>query len=115
MAINDMGLVFYASRALLTLILLAFLTSLLATAFQCPLPTPWHNPTGTICPHATAIYKYVAITSMATDILLCVLAVVMVWALRDRWTKVLTVALFASRILCEIARPVLDAGHIPKL
>lgn len=98
MAINDLGNMFYASRVLIALILLTTVSSLLATAFQCPLPTPWF-PSSTTCPGAASIYEYTAIASMITDTLLCVLSTAMVWILQDRWAKVVVITLFASRIL----------------
>lgn len=98
MAINDLGLMFYVSRALLALIFFNFLGAFFATAFQCPLPTPWRIAISA-CPRALNIHQYTLIMDMITDIALCSLAVAMVWPLENRWTKFFVMALFGSRIL----------------
>lgn len=97
-AINDLGLMFYASRASIVLIILVAISSLFATAFQCPLPIPWFTIPST-CPNAAVIYEYIAIANMIMDILLCALSIAMVWVLENCWSKFLVMALFASRIL----------------
>lgn len=94
-----MGLMWYASRALLILILLETITTFFASAFACPLPKPWISTGPATCPSGANIYLYTTIFGMVTDALLCVLALAMVWILQNRWTKVLVMCLFGSRIL----------------
>lgn len=97
MAVNDLGLMYYASRTHITLILLVAVSSLVASVFRCPLPTPWLPRLS--CPAAAAIVKYSIWSNIVTDVDLCMLSVAMVWILKDRWTKILVVALFTTRIL----------------
>lgn len=95
MAINDYGRVALATKCLLVLIALYSLTGLTATAFQCPLPSPWLAENSSLCPGIGPIYFYNGALNVITDVLVCVIGVAMLWNVQaSRKTKFLVIALF---------------------
>ncbi|KUI70580.1 hypothetical protein VM1G_05712 [Cytospora mali] len=99
--INDYGRVRLANRAILGITLLSFISGVVATAFQCPLPQPWTATNPSTCPGIVPIYLYSGIMSVITDVELCVLAVAMVWDIKmDLKKRYIVIALFSPRILC---------------
>lgn len=98
--INNHGRVRTGTQVLIGVVTVTSGTGLLGTAFRCTLPTPWRAASDRICPSAEALYLYNGIVNMATDLLLCMLAVAMVWDVKtDNKNKFTVVALFACRIV----------------
>lgn len=92
------------------------ITSIFALAFQCDLPRPWLQGTGRCVnlvsfppviratPRLTdpqkALYYYVDIMNILTDVALVILPVLVVWGLQLKAEKKLfVVGLFATRIM----------------
>ncbi|KUI55795.1 hypothetical protein VP1G_10776 [Cytospora mali] len=69
--INDYGRVRLANRAILGITLLSFVSGVVATALQCPLPQPWIATNPSTCPGIVPIYLYSGIMSVITDVELC--------------------------------------------
>lgn len=98
--INNYGRVRTSARALLWLIFASSASGLLAAAFQCPLPHPWKAKSPQECQGARPIALYNGVSSIVTDLMLCCLAVAMIWDLKiDRKKKAIVVTLFFTRIL----------------
>lgn len=98
--INNHGRVRLANKAILGLVLASFVSTFIASAFQCPLPHPWTATSPSVCPGAVPIYLYSGIMSIIIDIQLCILAVAMVWDMNmSRKNRYIVTALFASRVL----------------
>lgn len=98
--INDHGRVRLANRVILGVTLAYFVSTFLASAFQCPLPRPWNATTASACPGAVSVYLYGGIMSIITDVQLCALAVAMVCDMRmNLKNKYIFIVFFASRVL----------------
>ncbi|KIW99849.1 uncharacterized protein Z518_10777 [Rhinocladiella mackenziei CBS 650.93] len=88
-----------ACHALDATIVLWLLTSIFALAFQCDLPHPWLLG-GDRCVNLTALYDYVGIMNILTDIALIVIPFLVVWDLQLRISKkIIITSLFAGRVL----------------
>lgn len=101
--INDHGKLHYALNAFLALISIFFFSEILATTFQCPFPTPWLATSFEECPRIESVYAYVNISSIITDVFLCILAIAMVWEVQTaRKPKAVIIALFTFRIMYDL-------------
>jgi hypothetical protein len=98
--IRDNGNIRLANKALQALIAVFSFSGVLASTLRCPLPTPWFATDAESCPNAAPIYLYVNINSAITDVLLCALAITMVWNVKTtRRKKALIMAMFGFRIM----------------
>lgn len=98
--INDHDHMYVGIRALQVFVAVAFISGILATAFQCPLPEPWVARNTSHCVAAGRIYLYNGIINAATDARLVVLSIAMVWRVQlPAKKKGVIVALFGLRIL----------------
>ncbi|TLD33709.1 hypothetical protein PspLS_00719 [Pyricularia sp. CBS 133598] len=102
--INDYGRMYMATRALCILVATTFVTGVMATLFQCPLPEPWVAENKWQCPSIARIYLYNGTMNALTDVLLCALSIAMIWhvQLSDGSKKGLVLVLFGTRLICPI-------------
>lgn len=77
-SINSYNNVFTANMALLGLICAFGLSTFLANCFPCRPPTPWLAVSAGSCPAASPIYQFTIVSSMVTDTLIVILAIVMI-------------------------------------
>ncbi|KXJ88202.1 hypothetical protein Micbo1qcDRAFT_178356 [Microdochium bolleyi] len=102
-AINSFAGIRIANIMLIAVGAANFGSLFVATAFQCPLPSPWLAASTSLCPAAGPIYWYTISTSMAFDVFLCIVASLMVVRVQTNMrTKAIVVGLFASRILSTV-------------
>lgn len=98
--INSYGRVCIGAKVLLGVVVVSSGTGLLGATFRCSMPAPWRAASETICPSAKVIYLYNGIMDVVTDLLLCVLAIAMVWDVRtDTKKRATVIALFTCRIV----------------
>lgn len=99
-AINTYAQIRRANRFLVGIISAFSLVGITATGFRCSLPTPWIAASAAACPAAVPIHTFVLISCIITDVLICVIAIVMV--IRVQTTskvKALIICLFSNRLL----------------
>ena len=89
-----------ACWVLLATVIAWAVSGVFAIAFQCQLPTPWSSENGK-CINQWALYLFLGLLNISTDLALIVIPVVMMWWVQTKSARRLQVmALFASRILC---------------
>ncbi|KAH7040594.1 uncharacterized protein B0I36DRAFT_234415 [Microdochium trichocladiopsis] len=114
-SINTYNNIFKANRILIGAVGVLGLSTFLANCFRCSLPSPWLAESTESCPAATSIYQLTIGASIATDVLICVLAVPMICKVQIATkTKVFVIFLFSIRIACVVtALPaILDTTHL---
>lgn len=99
-SINTYTNVFRANWVLMGTVGVFFLSTFLANCFRCSLPSPWLADSPASCPAAGSIYILTLVSSMITDTLIWVLAVVMICKVQTIIkTKVFVISLFSFRLM----------------
>lgn len=102
--INNYGHIQLATATASSVILATTLLGFVATMFRCGLPTPWRALNPSACPGARPISLYDGVTNVVSDILLCALAVAMVWDVKTHAkNKAVVISLFATRLSYVVA------------
>ncbi|KAJ1334002.1 hypothetical protein MN608_04000 [Microdochium nivale] len=101
--INTFAGVRVANLALQGLVGLFFVSGLFATAFRCPIPTPWLAETSATCPAAGHVYLFILVANIITDVLVCIIATVMIAKVQTNLrTKAIVISLFVFRLACPV-------------
>lgn len=99
-SINTYTNVFRANWVLMGVVGVLFLGTFLANCFTCSLPSPWLADSAAACPAASSIYFFTLVSSMTTDTLIWVLAIVMICKVQTIIkTKVFVISLFSFRMM----------------
>lgn len=98
--ISNQGILHKANLVLGCVTICWVISGVFATMFQCPMPEPWLAISSRQCPSLEPIYTYNGVMNILTDVVLCVLPVVMMWDVQtSARKKMIVTALFGSRVM----------------